>query len=172
MRGAKTYYQMRIRMEAVMTKMYRKRLIPDECILLKDDVIVEKDETKIITTWKTLHPKPDFSHGTSYYCLKEGWKISIFYKSDNSVAYTYCDIIETSYDEATDTYTFTDLLADVIIDNSGFVRVVDLDELAQACSLGIISNELLVHSLHQLNSLLTIIYNGEFNKYLDIIKHI
>lgn len=155
-----------------MTKMYRKRLIPDECILLKDDVIVQRDQDEIITKWKTLHPKPDFSHGTSYYCLKEGWKISIFYKSDNSIAYTYCDIIDTTYDANTDTYVFTDLLADVIIDNTGFVRVVDLDELAEACSLGIISNEMLVRSLHQLNALLSIIYSGEFEKYLDVIREV
>lgn len=155
-----------------MTRMYRKRLIPDECILLKDDIIIRKDEDAIITKWKTLHPKPDFSHGTSYYCLKEGWKISIFYKSDNSMAYTYCDIIDTNYDPDTDTYVFTDLLADVIIDETGFVKVVDLDELAEACSLGIISNDMLVRSLHQLNSLLTIIYNGEFERYMNIIKNI
>ncbi len=155
-----------------MTKMYRKRLIPDECILLKDDVIVQRDQDEIITKWKTLHPKPDFSHGTSYYCLKEGWKISIFYKSDNSIAYTYCDIIDTTYDANTDTYVFTDLLADVIIDNTGFVRVVDLDELAEACSLGIISNEMLVRSLHQLNALLSIIYSGGFEKYLDVIREV
>lgn len=155
-----------------MTKMYRKRLIPDECILLKDDVIVQRDQDEIITKWKTLHPKPDFSHGTSYYCLKEGWKISIFYKNDNSIAYTYCDIIDTTYDANTDTYVFTDLLADVIIDNTGFVRVVDLDELAEACSLGIISNEMLVRSLHQLNALLSIIYSGEFEKYLDVIREV
>lgn len=155
-----------------MTKLYRKRLIPDECILLKDDVIVQRDPDEIITKWKTLHPKPDFSHGTSYYCLKEGWKISIFYKSDNSIAYTYCDIIDTTYDANTDTYVFTDLLADVIIDNTGFVRVVDLDELAEACSLGIISNEMLVRSLHQLNALLSIIYSGEFEKYLDVIREV
>ncbi len=155
-----------------MTRMYRKRLIPDECILLKDDIIIRKDEDAIITKWKTLHPKPDFSHGTSYYCLKEGWKISIFYKSDNSMAYTYCDIIDTNYDSNTDTYVFTDLLADVIIDETGFVKVVDLDELAEACSLGIISNDMLVRSLHQLNSLLTIIYNGEFERYMNIIKNI
>ena len=155
-----------------MTTMYRKRLIPDECILLKDDIIIERDDNKIITKWKTLHPKPDFSHGTSYYCLKEGWKISIFYKSDNSIAYTYCDIIDTSYDAESDTYVFTDLLADVIIDNQGFVKVVDLDELAQACSLCIISNDMLVRSLHQLNSLLTIIYNKEFEQYLEVIKNV
>lgn len=153
-----------------MTKLYRKRLIPDECIHLKDDTIVTLSDETIITRWETLHPKPEFSHGVSYYCLTQGWKISIFYRADNTPAYTYCDIIDTTYDNVTDSYVFTDLLADVIIENDGFVRVVDLDELADACRLGIISNEMLVNSLHRLNSLLTIIYNGEFNRYLDILK--
>lgn len=153
-----------------MAELYRKRLIPMECIYLKDDEILSIDESHIITRWNTLRPKPDFSHGISYYCLKEGWKISLFYKSDNTVAYTYCDIIDTEYNKDTDTYVFTDLLADVIIHDSGSVRVVDLDELADACSQGIISNEMLVTALHRLNNLLTIIYNGEFGAYVNKIR--
>ncbi len=155
-----------------MAELYRKRLIPMECIHLKDDKIIKIDNNCIITKWNTLHPKPEFSHGISYYCLKEGWKISLFYKSDNSVAYTYCDIIDTEYNEDIDTYIFTDLLADVIIENNGMVRVVDLDELAAACSEGIISNDMLVIALHRLNSLLTIIYNNEFDSYISEIKNL
>lgn len=155
-----------------MADLYRKRLIPMECIHLKDDEIISINDSHIITRWSTLHPKPEFSHGISYYCLKEGWKISLFYKSDNSVAYTYCDIIDTDYNKDTDTYIFTDLLADVIIDNDGAVRVVDLDELADACSQGIISNEMLVTALHRLNNLLAIIYNGEFDTYVNKILNI
>ena len=82
----------------------------------------------------------------------------------------YCDIIDTSYDKNTDTYIFTDLLADVIIENDGFVRVVDLDELADACRMSIISNDMLVTSLHRLNALLSIIYNGDFKDYLDELE--
>lgn len=37
--------------------LYRKRIIPDECILLKDDLILSCDEEHIITTWKALRPK-------------------------------------------------------------------------------------------------------------------
>jgi len=155
-----------------MAELYRKRLIPMECIHLKDDKIIKIDKNCIITKWNTLHPKPEFSHGISYYCLKEGWKISLFYKSDNSIAYTYCDIIDTEYNEDIDTYVFTDLLADVIIENNGMVRVVDLDELAAACSEGIISNDMLVIALHRLNSLLTIIYNNEFDSYINQIKNL
>ena len=38
-------------------QIYRKRLIPEECILLKDDIIVEQNEDYILTKWKTLNPK-------------------------------------------------------------------------------------------------------------------
>lgn len=150
-----------------MTALYRKRLIPPECIHLKDDKIVYICQESILTQWKTLHPKPDFSHGISLYCLKNGWKISKFFKPDNSLAYIYCDIIDTHYDKDTDAYVFTDLLADVIIENSGLVRVVDLDELADACTMGIISNDMLATALHRLNNLLKIIYDGTFQDYAD-----
>lgn len=153
-----------------MPALYRKRLIPDECINLKDDTIVCIDNEKIITKWKTFRPKAEFSHGASCYVLKKGFKISKFYKPDHTLSYIYCDIIHTDYDSRTDTYVFTDLLADVIIENSGMVRVVDLDELADACSRGIISNEMLVSSLHKLNELLTLIYNGSFQNYIRTLE--
>lgn len=152
-----------------MTNLYRKRLIPEECIHLNNDKIVYKDNSYIITEWSTLHPKLEFSHGVSIYCIDEGWKISKFFKPDNSLCYIYCDIIDTEYAKDTDTYIFTDLLADVIIENNGFVRVVDLDELADACSQGIISNEMLEKALRNLNKLLTIIYNNELSTYINKI---
>ena len=130
-----------------MTTLFRKRLIPDECVSLKDDIIIHQDDSHIITSWKTFHPKAEFSHGISYYLINDGFKVSKFYKEDNSLAYIYCDIIDTAYDAGTDTYVFTDLLADVIIENSGFVRVVDLDELADAASAKLISDALLVNAL-------------------------
>ena len=85
-------------------------------------------------------------------------------------AYIYCDIIDTSYDAVSDTYIFTDLLADVIIENNGRVRVVDLDELGDALTDNIISCELMSDALHKLNKLLTAIYNGTFNEYIRILE--
>ena len=137
-----------------MPELYRKRLIPSECIHLKNDTIVSISDGHIITRWKTLHPKEEFSYGISYYVVKHGWKISKFYKENGTLAYIYCDIIDTSYD----------------IENDGFVRVVDLDELADACRMSIISNDMLVTSLHRLNALLSIIYNGDFKDYLDELE--
>ena len=37
--------------------LYRNRLIPLESILLTNDEILYHDDKKIITFWKTLHPK-------------------------------------------------------------------------------------------------------------------
>ena len=96
--------------------------------------------------------------------------LSKFYKADNSLAYIYCDIIDTSYDKDSDTYIFTDLLADVIIENDGRVRVVDLDELGDALTDDIISCELMSDALHKLNNLLAAIYNGAFDNYLKILE--
>ena len=47
---------------------------------------------------------------------------------------------------------------------------MDLDELADACRMSIISNDMLVTSLHRLNALLSIIYNGDFKDYLDELE--
>ena len=44
-------------------KIYRRRMIPDECILLKDDVILEQTDDIIVTKWNTLKPRRDFHHG-------------------------------------------------------------------------------------------------------------
>lgn len=153
-----------------MPTLYRKRLIPDECVNLKDDIIIFSDKDTIVTSWNTFRPKAEFSHGTSYYVIKDGFKISKFYKADNSLAYIYCDIIDTAYDEGSDTYIFTDLLADVIIENDGRVRVVDLDELGDALTEDIISRKLMSDALHKLNRLLSSIYDGTFKEYIRILE--
>ncbi|MDE6212731.1 MAG: DUF402 domain-containing protein, partial [Lachnospiraceae bacterium] len=73
-----------------------------------------------------------------------------------------CDIVDYDYDEKTDTYVITDLLADVIIYPDGFVKVVDIDELATARDAGLLNDEMLKKSLLTLNHLLQIIYDGGF----------
>ena len=55
-------------------KLYRKRIIPSECILLKDDEIIYHDANVLITKWKTLNPKTEFSHGASAYIFEKGIK--------------------------------------------------------------------------------------------------
>lgn len=145
-------------------QLYRRRLIPDECIPLKDDVIVKQTKDLVITSWKTLNPKIAFSHGCSCYFLREGFKISKFYRQDGTLLYWYCDIVEYAFDEQAHSLTATDLLADVIVYPDGRTKVVDLDELAQAFEDGLLTGDQLSAALRQLNHLLTYIYKDKFDQ--------
>jgi len=150
--------------------LYRKRLVPMECVELKDDVIVYQDADRIVTVWNTLKPKKEFSHGISYYVMNEGIKVSKFYRDDNSLTYIYVDIIDTEYNKEEDKFIFTDLIADVIVNEDGNYRVVDLDELADAFKSDIISKDYLVASLNRLNNLLLSIYSDSFKEYVKFIE--
>lgn len=152
--------------------LYRKRIIPDECVLLKEDKILHRDEQTIVTGWNTLKPRKDLHHGYSCYFFKEGYKVSKFYREDNSLLYWYCDIVEYDYHPDTDTYIVTDLLADVIIYPDGFVKVVDIDELVTALNEKLISEDTLKKSLLCLNNLLEIIYSGTFDKLKAPIENL
>ncbi len=151
-------------------KLYRKRLIPKECILLKDDVVEYRDEDMLVTSWKTLNPKTTFSHGCSCYFLNEGLKLSKFYRADESLLYYYCDIVEYDINEEENTIVVTDLLADVIIYPDGSHDVVDLDELADAYELSLLTQDQLLKSLRRLNSLLCVVQGNTFPKLLTKIN--
>lgn len=145
-------------------QIYRKRLIPDECILLKDDVILEQDEEHIITKWNTLNPKTTFSHGCSCYFLRDGIKVSKFLRPDNSLLYWYCDVVSYDYDQKNNLLIVTDLLADVIVYPDGSVHVVDLDEVAEAFEKGLLTAAQMSTCLRQLNQLLSYIYRDKFDR--------
>src|SRR5574344_2072196 len=102
----------RIHKEIFMDKpvLFRKRIIPEECVQLEGDTILYMDDEIIVTKWNALKPKKDLHHGYSCYFLKEGYKVSKFYTVDNALMYWYCDIIDYEYNEADNTYIFTDLL--------------------------------------------------------------
>ena len=152
--------------------LYRKRIIPEECVLLKDDKILYQDEQIIVTGWNTLKPKKELHHGYSCYFLNEGYKVSKFYREDNSLMFWYCDIVEHNYQPETTTYVFTDLLADVIIYPDGFVKVVDIDELVTARNENLISEDTLKKSLLCLSNLLDIIYSGHFDTLQEPIERV
>ena len=140
--------------------LYRRRLIPEECVRLKDDIILLNAPGLLVTSWKALKPRPDLSHGFSCYYLDEGYKISRFYAADNTLLYHYCDIISASYDPDAASLIVTDLLADVIIYPDGFVKVVDLEEMAAALEAGVLDIPLLRTALRSLNRLLQAVYAG------------
>lgn len=159
-----------MRMNMTNPTLYRKRIIPEECIHLKDDIIITCNEDIILTRWNSLKPKKDLHHGYSCYFLKKGFKVSQFLREDDSLLYWYCDIVEYIYDNADNSMTSLDLLADVIVYPNGFVKVMDLDELAITLNQGTLSQNLLTQCLNRLNDLLQIIYRGEFHtlqKYIE-----
>lgn len=150
--------------------LYRKRIMPDECVLLKDDTVISCSEDILLTKWNAIHPKKDLHHGYSCYFLKEGIKLSKFYRKDGSLMYWYFDVVEYYYNKENNSLTSLDLLADVIVYPDGFVKVLDLDELAEALEKGTLSEELLKKCLFRLNRLLENIYSGHFpmlKKYID-----
>lgn len=142
--------------------LYRKRYIPNECILLKGDEIVSLDENCLITKWKTINPKAYMCRGCSCYFFKEGFKLSKIYDFNDNLLYWYCDIVEFTWDEETSSLTSIDLLADVVIYPDGAVKVVDLDELAKAHEDGLITTDQLHKALYQTNHLLTYIHENRF----------
>jgi hypothetical protein len=148
-----------------MPELYRKRLVPQECVHLHKDTILFRSQDYLITGWDTINPKVAFSKGISLYVIDKGWKISKFYDHNNNFVYWYCDIIDTDYDKETDTYVFTDLLADVIIEPSGKMKVVDLDEYETAFKNNLINCKGIIDALNKLNALLCIIDSGEFSEY-------
>lgn len=147
-------------------KLYRKRLIPLECIGLNDTVHYYADDI-IVTSWTTIRPKVDLHHGQSCYYRNEGWKISRFYREDDSLLYTYCDIVSFREDPVENALIVKDLLADVIISPDGFVKVVDLDELVEAAKKQLITEDELNGCLITLNSLLRKIYDGELEQLTE-----
>lgn len=159
--------------------LFRKRLIPEECICLKDDEILyfSPEDCILVTKWHALKPKKDLHHGYSCYFWDKGFKISKFYRENGDLLYWYCDIIDVSYPPAQeadssgqDSFLCTDLLADVIVYPDGFVKVVDLDELTVAFENGSLSTELLKAALNRLSALLDLIYSGEFLKYRQYLE--
>ena len=153
--------------------LYRKRLIPDECVLLKDDVILYMDDSVIITKWVTLKPRKDFHHGYSCYFLKEGYKVSQFLSEDGSLVYWYCDIVTYLWDRAQNSLTVVDLLADVVVMPDGKMNVLDIDELCEAKEKLLISEQQFFTSVKQLGKLINLIQEGKFYQLTDLLtEHI
>lgn len=154
--------------------LYRKRLIPDECICLKDDEIIcfSETENRIVTKWHALKPRKDLHHGYSAYFCNEGFKVSKFYSETGDLLYWYCDIIDTQFDKEKNEFIATDLLADVLIYPDGFIKIVDLEEITQAYDAGILSIDLMKASILRLSRLLSLIYSGEFKEYQNYLEQL
>lgn len=150
-------------------RLFRRRFIPDENIELKDDMILALEPNLIITSWNVLKPRRDISRGVSAYFIDKGIKVSKVFDNAGQMVYWYCDIIETHYDEKENTYTFNDLLIDVVVYPDGQVEVLDMDEFADAMEQGILCVGTIAHAMRATDDLLHTIYAGEFEKYTHYI---
>lgn len=150
--------------------LFRKRMIPEEMVHLKDDIILHQDSSLIITKWNSLKPRKDFSNGISAYFMEEGFKVSKIFDKHHKLVYWYCDIIETEYNSKTNAFIFTDLLADVVVYPDQSLRVLDLDEIGDAMERNHLSKETAIKALRLCNTLLNTIYDGSFKKYQNIIN--
>jgi hypothetical protein len=145
-------------------------MIPDECVLLRDDELLEVTEDRIITKWRTLKPRRDFDHGVSCYYLDLGYKVSKFYRADNTLLYWYCDIVNYKFENNGGTLIASDLLVDVLVYPDGYVKVLDVDELAIAIEKNLCEPTLVAEALRKLDKLLNLIYDDKFEVLGEPLK--
>ena len=152
--------------------LYRKRHIPEECILLKNDRVLFLDDSRLVTAWNVLKPRADFASGISLFDFEKHWKITRVAKADGSLYHWYCDIMKMHISEENETasYLMEDLLIDIVIEADGSVHVLDLDEAADAFEKGLISGADLTLALNAADALLRIIRSGEFARYQEIVE--
>lgn len=155
-------------------QLYRKRHIPEECILLKNDRILFLNDSRLVTAWNVLKPRADFASGISLFDFEKHWKITRVAKADGSLYHWYCDIMKMHISEdprtATVSYTMEDLLIDIVIEADGSVHVLDLDEAAEAFEKGLIPGADLTLALNAADALLRVIRSGEFKEYQNIVE--
>lgn len=144
--------------------LYRKRFIPNDFVHLKDDIILYTDDNLIITKWRPLRPKKNMAGGVSAYYVNHGVKVSKIYNKNEQLLYWYCDIIQTKPGPNPESLIFEDLLIDVVLYEDGSIRILDLDELADALELHLISNKEAEQALRTLDCLLKLIYHDGFDE--------
>lgn len=150
-------------------QLYRRRFIPNELKLLKDDRILYLDDERIITAWNTLKPRSDFTSGISVYYRREGYKISAHYDADGNFTRWYCDII-LEENPAENQIIFHDLLIDVVIYPDGSVRIVDFDEAADALEKELITPDMLSRALRSTDKLLHFIYQNRLSELTECLS--
>lgn len=164
----KNNVEMRIVMEKV--RLFRKRLLPDEMVELKDDTILFHSPNLLITKWDVLKPREDIARGFSAYHIDKGIKVSKIYDKNNQLVYWYCDIIKTTYDKENNSYIFCDLLIDVLVFPDNHVEILDIDEFADILEHDSLCKELSLYALRSADALLKDIYANKFSTYTQCIN--
>lgn len=157
-------------------KLYRKRYIPDEVVCLcggtdrPSDTILELSDTLLVTSWKTLHPRMDFSGAVSAFFLDKGWKVSRIVDAEDNLVKWYCDIVDYVIDEENNSIICEDLLFDVVVLPNGKYKVLDCDEAATALEQGMITEQQMLRALRSLHELLEVIYHDRFDRVQAVVE--
>ena len=148
----------------------RKRYIPDEVITLNHDTIYYVSDDLIISGWKAIRLRPDISGGFSAYYPKLGIKTSKLFDGDENLLYWYNDISELNFNG--NDINFTDLLLDLIVFPDNSIKILDLDEFAEAIEKNYITKEQEIKALRSFHTLLDYIYNNDYSKLQEPINEL
>lgn len=151
-------------------EVYRKRFIPNECIKLEDDIILENNDEYFITKWFPIKPRTDIKRGVSIVIYEKNIKISKIVDNEDKIVYYYIDIIEC---EKTDEKLITtDYLLDIVYYEDMTIKILDLEELYDALYKNIITQQIFDDAINYVNKTLELIYSKEILKYIDKIREI
>lgn len=143
-------------------KLWRQRFIPCEMIDISRDEVLYRDDKFMVTRWEPINPRKDFQKGISYYFLDKGIKVNKLFNGYGEFIKYYCDIFEYEYHHEEDEYIFRDLLVDVTVTPDEKVKILDIDELADALETSLITKAQAVDALKKLNELLLMVYLNKF----------
>ncbi|MGP1433173.1 MAG: DUF402 domain-containing protein [Catonella sp.] len=148
----------------------RRRYIPDEIITLNHDTIYYVSDELIVSGWKAIRLRPDISGGFSAYYPKLGIKTSKLFDGNGDLLYWYNDISELAFNG--NDINFTDLLIDLIVFPDNSIKILDLDEFAEAIEKNYITKEQEIKALNSFHTLLDYIYNNDYSKLQEPIKEL
>lgn len=148
----------------------RRRYIPNESISLHKDTIYYVSEDLIVTGWRAITKRADFSGGMSAYFPKHGIKTSKLFNANNKLLYWYNDIGEVFFEGTT--IQFNDLLLDIVVFPDNSVTYMDIDEFADAIEANLITKEQQLKALRSYDFLVKLIHKGEYHTLMSPIQQL
>lgn len=110
-------------------EMERERVFLGETNLLKEDVMIYRDNELLVVRWDTINRNKVFAKGISFYFPEEKIKVSALFDKDGGLVKYYCEVVEADYNKDSDKYVFRDLIVDVDLYEDGTYEELDEDQL-------------------------------------------
>jgi predicted RNA-binding protein associated with RNAse of E/G family len=153
-------------------KRYKKKLFPPAIIDISSDILYFFNKELMVTGWapEVDDPTEGVASVISFIFLEKGFQISKKFDKNNTFLYWYCDIIDVESDQENNIYTITDLVVDVVVYPDNYVRIIDLDELANLIEQDGLDKKLLLKALRNLDNLLLEIDRKNFPPK-EVLEH-